>query len=39
MATRVAPVRSHGVEEVVDPFVQVQVDRRAVHQFDAGVVQ
>ena len=38
MATRCAPVRSSGVEEVVNPFVEIQIDRRAVHEFDVGIV-
>ena len=31
MSTRRAPVRSTALQQVVDPLVDVQVDRRAVH--------
>ena len=39
MATLLAPVRCTVSKQVVHPFVEVQVDRRAIHQLDVRVVQ
>ena len=36
MATLVRSGAFDSVEQVVDPFVEIQVDRRAVHQLDRG---